>query len=195
MSGDLVRGKRAILIVLAAALAGMLLAGCNANTPEATPAGDANGLFQQGNAAFEVGNLAEAEQAFKQALEIDPTNAAYWTNLGVTYYSLGQLEDAEQAFLSGLEAEPDDAELHYLLGATYLQLDRMDDAQSNLEAATELDPDLPEPYFGLGALYQLQGDREEAIKAFERFLKVGPGQDPAAGPAAQATLEALQAGQ
>ena len=195
MSGDLVHSKRLILSGLAILLAAALLAGCNQSSPQTTPAGDAAALFQQGNAAFEAGNLAEAEQAFKQALAIDTTNAAYWTNLGVTYYSLGQLEDAEQAFQSGLATAPNDAELHYLLGATYLQMDRMDDAQSNLQAASELDPNLPEAYYGLGALYQLQGKRADAIKAFERFLEIGPGQDPAAVPAAGATLEALQAGQ
>ena len=179
--------------LLVAVLTVFVLASCGQS--DATPESSADAFFQQGNAAFDEGNLAEAEQAFKQALEIDGANAAYWTNLGVTYYSLGQLNDAEQAFLSGLTAEPDDAELHYLLGATYLQLDRLDDAQTNLQAASDLDPSLAEPYFGLGALYQLQGKRADAIKAFERFLEVGPGQDPGAAPAAQATLEALKAGQ
>lgn len=176
-------------------LAALLISAALARCTQAKPAGSADALFQQGNAAFEQGNLAEAEQAFKQALEIDNTNAAYWTNLGVTYYSLGQLADAEQAFMNGLAAEPDDAELHYLLGATYLQLDRLDDAQSNLQTATELDPNLAEPYYGLGALYQLQGKRADAIQAFERFLEIGTGQDPAAAPAAQATLQALKTGQ
>lgn len=193
MSGLRTVGRRSAAGWLAVALTVALLAGCGQAAP--TPAGSADALFQQGNTAFDQGNLAEAEQAFKQALEIDSANVAYWTNLGVTYYSLGQLADAEQAFKSGLATATDDAELHYLLGATYLQLDRLDDAQSNLLTATELNPDLAEPYFGLGALYQLQGKREDAIKAFERFLEIGPGQDPAAAPAAQATLEALKTGQ
>ena len=193
MIASLVKPGRITAGLLVAVLAVVILAGCGQADP--TPQASAEALFEQGNAAIEQGNLAEAEQAFKQALELDGTNAAYLTNLGVTYYSLGQLNDAEQAFISGLAAEPDDAELHYLLGATYLQLDRLDEAQSNLEAANKLDPNLAEPYFGLGALYQLQGNRAEAIKAFERFLEVGPGQDPAAAPAAQATLEALKAGQ
>ncbi len=193
MTGFLVTRAKFTAGLLAAIVAVFVLAGCGQATP--TPEASADTYFQQGNAAFDQGNLAEAEQAFRQALAIDGANAAYWTNLGVTYYSLGQLDDAEQAFISGLVAAPDDAELHYLLGATYLQLERLDDAQTNMQTATELDPSLAEPYFGLGALYQLQGKRAEAIKAFERFLEIGPGQDPAAAPAAQATLEALKAGQ
>jgi tetratricopeptide (TPR) repeat protein len=62
------------------------------------------------------------------------------------------------------------------------------------EMALELDPNLPEVYYGLGVIYKLQGEREKAIEAFERFLEVGPGQDPQAKIEAERQLEDLKRG-
>ena len=81
------------------------------------------------------------------------------------------------------------------MGVVAIQFEQLSEAETYLTRANQLNPALPEPYFGLGVLYRLQGQREQAIAAFETFLKIGPGQDPAAIPVAQAELEALRAGQ
>ena len=152
-------------------------------------------LFAQGNTFSAAGQFDEAEAAYKQAIAIDPNKASYWQNLGVTYYQLQRLSDAEQSLKTGLQLAPDDAQLNYLLGIIYLQMARYSDSGVYLLKANELDPNLPEPYYGLGVLYRQQGKRDEAIRAFERFLELGPGQDPSAIPNAQAELDALRAGQ
>lgn len=152
-------------------------------------------LFAQANAYSAEGKWAEAEAAYRQAIAIDPNKASYWQNLGVTYYQMQRLPDSEQSLQSGLKLAPGDAQLNYLLGVVYLQQARFDEASTYLLKANQLDPNLPEPYYGLGALYKQQGKRDEAIQAFERFLELGPGQDPNAVPSAKAEIEALQAGQ
>ena len=152
-------------------------------------------LFAQGNTLSAAGQFAEAEAAYRQAIAIDPNKASYWQNLGVTYYQLQRLSDAEQSLKTGLQLTPNDAQLNYLLGIVYLQMARYSDSGVYLLKANQLDPNLPEPYYGLGALYKQQGKRDEAIRAFERFLELGPGQDPGAIPNAQAELDALRAGQ
>jgi tetratricopeptide (TPR) repeat protein len=162
-------------------------------TPSAA-LGTGDDYFRQGNELSSAGRYAEAESAYRQAIAIDPNKAAYWHNLGVTYYQLQRLQDAERSLKSGLQLAPDDAQLNYLLGIVYLQLMRYDDSGDYLLKANELDPTLPEPYYGLGALYKQQGKREEAIQAFEKFLEIGPGQDADAVPNAQAELDALRAG-
>jgi tetratricopeptide (TPR) repeat protein len=166
--------------------------------PPSTPGaalGTGDDYFRQGNELSSAGRYAEAESAYRQAIAIDPNKAAYWHNLGVTYYQMQRLQDAEQSLKAGLELAPDDAQLNYLVGIVYLQLMRYDESGDYLLKANELDPTLPEPYYGLGALYRQLGQREEAIKAFETFLEIGPGQDPNAIPNAQAELDALRAGQ
>jgi len=69
---------------------------------------------------------------------------------------------------------------------------RMDEAVKEFQTALEYDPDLPEAHFGLGTVYKLQGNKEEAIGAFERFLELGPAQDPQAQVEAERQLRELK---
>lgn len=186
--------------VLLALLAALLLAACNsgASGPGATAAPtaglSAQAYFEQGNALYEQGELQAAVDAYRQAATLDEQNVGYWHNLGVAYYSLNALDDARTSFQRGLALAPDDAELNYLMGVVSIQVEALDEAETYLTRANQLDPALPEPYFGLGVLYRLLGQREQAIRAFETFLEIGPGQDAAAMPVAEQELEALRAG-
>jgi superkiller protein 3 len=187
----------ALRLVLGVLLAVAFLAACASETPTATPPPQlsAQEYFDQGNALYEQGDLQAAVSAYREAVALDGQNAGYWHNLGVAHYSLNQLNEASNSFQRGLALAPDDAELNYLMGVVSIQFDQLGEAETYLTRANQLNPDLPEPYFGFGVLYRLQGQREQAIAAFETFLELGPGQDPAAVPIAQAELEALRAGQ
>jgi tetratricopeptide (TPR) repeat protein len=181
----------------------LALGACNQTAPATPPAavdaspapGQADDLFAQGNALSAQGKFDEAEAAYRRAIAMDPNKASYWQNLAVTYYQLQRLSDAEQSLQSGLKLAPNDAQLNYLLGVVYLQQARFDDAGVYLLKANAADPALPEPYYGLGVLYKQQGKRAEAIASFEKFLELGPGQDPAAVPNARAELAELKSGQ
>ena len=198
---------RRSLVVLCFLVALLLLTGCSKDktTPGPSPASivtaagsgaqSAEDYFRQGNTLYAQGNLSEAEQAYKQALALEPNRPEVYTNLGVTYYSMGRLDDAIDSYQTGLKYAPNDAELLYLLGAAYLQQGRLDEAREALLKANQADPNLGEPYYGLGVLYKLEGKREEAIAAFEKFLEIGPAQDPRAIDEAQRELEELRAGQ
>jgi superkiller protein 3 len=191
------RGAHVLRVVLGVLLTGVLLAACASQAPTATPAPQlsAQEYFDQGNALYEQGDLQAAVSAYREAVALDDQNAGYWHNLGVTFYSLNQLDEASNSFQRGLALAPDDAELNYLMGVVSIQFEQLGEAETYLTRANQLNPALPEPYFGLGVLYRLQGQRDQAIAAFETFLELGPGQDPAAIPMAQAELEALRAGQ
>lgn len=187
-------------LTLMALLAALLLAGCagSSQTPTAAapaPRLSAQEYFDQGNVLYEQGDLQGAANAFREATALDDQDVGYWHNLGVAYYGLNALEDARTSFQRGLALAPDDAQLNYLMGVVSIQFDQLSEAESYLTRANQLNPELPEPYFGLGVLYRLQGQREQAMAAFETFLKIGPGQDPAAMPVAESELEALRAGQ
>lgn len=198
--------RRSTLILLAAMAWLALLGGCSKGDgavsgtsappqPPVPTSRTADDLFRQGNQFYSQGNLAAAEQAYRQALALDPNRSDVYTNLGVTYYMMGRLDDAIDSYLAGLKLAPDDAELNYLLGAAYLQQSRLDEAREALLKANRADPNLGEPYYGLGVLYKLEGKREEAIAAFEKFLEIGPAQDPRAIEEAKRELQELRAGQ
>ena len=154
--------------------------------------GSAAAQFGLGNVLVRLGKLADAESAYKAALAADPGMIAAHANLGVTYYQMGQLAKAADEFTAALKVNPNDAATTYLLGAVRLQENNVSEAEKLLLKARDLDPKLPEAYYGLGALYKLKGQKAEAIAAFEKFLEIGPGQDPQAMEYAKNELKALK---
>jgi tetratricopeptide (TPR) repeat protein len=152
----------------------------------------ARAQFGLGNVYVRLGRLAEAEQSFKAALASDPKLAAAQANLGVVYYQTGQLAQAGAAFEAALRLEPEDAATLYLLAAVRLQENNLAEAEKLLMRARDRKPDLPEVYYGLGVLYRLKGQKNDAIAAFEKFLAIGPGQDPSAMDFARQELQQLK---
>ena len=152
----------------------------------------ARARFGLGNVYVRLDRLSEAEQAFKAATAIDPQMAAAQANLGVVYYQLGQLGQAATALQDALRVEPDDPSTLYLLAAVRLQESNLAEAEKLLVQARDRKPDLPEVYYGLGVLYRLKGQKDDAIQAFEKFLSLGPSQDPTAADNARQELKQLR---
>jgi len=149
--------------------------------------------FGLGNVYVRLNRLPEAEQAFKAAIANDPKMAGARANLGVVYYQLGQLGQAATALQEALRIEPDDPSTLYLLAAVRLQENNLAEAEKLLVQARDRKPDLPEVYYGLGVLYRLKGQKDDAIQAFEKFLSLGPSQDPTAADYARQELKQLKA--
>jgi len=126
-------------------------------------------------------------------LDLDPGMVAARTNLGVAYYQMGQLSKAAEVFSEALKLDPNDAKTLYLAAVVRLQENKLSDAEQLLIKAQTSDPKLPEVYYGLGVLYRLKGQKQDAISAFEKFLAIGPGQDPGAMDHARQELESLRA--
>jgi tetratricopeptide (TPR) repeat protein len=153
----------------------------------------ARAQFGLGNVLVRQSRFPEAEKAYSAALELDPGMVAARTNLGVAYYQMGQLGKAAEAFSTALELDPNDAKTLYLAAVVRLQQNELSEAEQLLTKAQTADPNLPEVYYGLGVLYRLKGQNKDAITAFEKFLEIGPGQDPGATDHARQELESLKA--
>jgi tetratricopeptide (TPR) repeat protein len=63
--------------------------------------------------------LAEAEAAFKAALELKPGNAVAGNELGIVERKLGKFAEAEAAYQRTIAAEPNYAPAHLNLGVLY----------------------------------------------------------------------------
>jgi tetratricopeptide (TPR) repeat protein len=156
--------------------------------------------FRLGTAWARAQLLVPAEIAFQQAIALDDRYVDAHANLGVVYYQMGRLSDALSEYDAALAVSPNDADVHYNKGAAYvqqaLQVSPPDEALLNqgineLQRTLEINPDLPQVHFSLGVVYANQGQNQEAISEFQRFLELDDGSDPEATSSAQEYLTKL----
>lgn len=73
-------------------------------------------LRRQGNECLAAGNLAEAEQFYRQGVAADPKDAACHSNLGYVLYEQGRRADAEESLERAVKLDQSDYDAYYLLG-------------------------------------------------------------------------------
>jgi tetratricopeptide (TPR) repeat protein len=66
-----------------------------------------------------LGDFAEAERAYREALRRDPKNNVAWSELGDLYRKLNRWEEAIEAYRQALHLKPDLATAHHGLEAVY----------------------------------------------------------------------------
>lgn len=71
-----------------------------------------------------AGQFDQAVQHFKQVLDLDPSNAMTWANLGVTLEAMGDDAAAETAAKQALVFEPRSPTANYLLGTLLLRQEK-----------------------------------------------------------------------
>src|SRR5262249_41551835 len=95
------------------------------------------------------GGFERAEAAYRRAIELDPTLANAFTNLGNLVYRRGRFEEAENLYIRALQVDPDQPEAFYNLG--FLLYDRGDAAAAalNFRRALRSDPAFADAHFNL----------------------------------------------
>ncbi|MFO1264398.1 MAG: tetratricopeptide repeat protein [Rhodoferax sp.] len=73
-------------------------------------------LRRLGNECLAAGNLAEAEQYYRQGVAADPKDAACHSNLGYVLYEQGHRADAEESLEHAVKLDQSDYDAYYLLG-------------------------------------------------------------------------------
>ena len=69
-----------------------------------------------GNLLMLVPQAAEAEAAYRKAIELDPNKASALFNLGLLLQQRGELREAEDLYQRAVKADPNHAWAHYQLG-------------------------------------------------------------------------------
>jgi tetratricopeptide (TPR) repeat protein len=80
-----------------------------------------------GDVYARMNKLAEAQQEFQKAAELNPAGAAqYYFNLGAVMYNIGKMDEAAAAFKKATEIDPNHAEAHYWEGLALMGKATMD---------------------------------------------------------------------
>jgi tetratricopeptide (TPR) repeat protein len=99
----------------------------------------------------------DAEAAFQEAIELDPTDAAGYEQLARLYAKTSRLNEAVTTYEAAIKARPEDPNLHYFLGTLYSFGGAQDKAIERYEDAIKYGPDLAYPKNDLAYIYAESG--------------------------------------
>ncbi|HEY7251262.1 MAG TPA: tetratricopeptide repeat protein [Methylomirabilota bacterium] len=130
-----------------------------------------------GAVLLNVGRYPDAQAEFQKAVELDPTYADAFHNLGSAYAEQAKWEDAILAYRKALAqtiyASPENT--YNNLGYAYWALDRRKEAEEAFRSALQLEPKLVPSHFWLGVILEKDGRKDEARLHFQAARDLEPG--------------------
>lgn len=124
-----------------------------------------------------AGRLAEAEAAYRAALQEAPGHPAVLHNLGVVAAARGDHAGALDLFDQVIAAEPAYAAAHYNRAVALRNLGRTSDAVAAFSRTAALDPGHYEAHRALGFLWLELGNRGRSLDHFARTYELRRGED------------------
>ena len=103
-----------------------------------------------------------------------PNKFRPWYNLGSELGKTGQFAEAELALNRALNVRLDHSMAHNQLGNVYLLTGRQPQAFVHYQYAVQYGPKNLEAIFNLATQYDARGERAEAVRLFEQFIKLAP---------------------
>jgi serine/threonine protein kinase/tetratricopeptide (TPR) repeat protein len=121
-----------------------------------------------------LGKLDEAIVEYREALALDPKEAAVHNNLGNALRDKHDLDGAIACHKKALELDPKVAPAHNNLGATLEDRGRLDEAIAEYREALALDPKEAAVHSNLGNALGAKGDLDGAIACYQKALELDP---------------------
>jgi tetratricopeptide (TPR) repeat protein len=135
----------------------------------------AESYFNIGLANFYLKQYREAESAYRQAIKLDPYNAAdaYYA-LGLNYRDWGQFDDEVVAYKNVIRLRPDYANAYDRLGQRYLQLKKYPESIEAFRQLSMLKPGDANAQNNLGEAYAAATRNDEAVETFRQAIRLKP---------------------
>lgn len=141
-----------------------------------------------GSALLQKGEVDGAIAQFKDALAVDPNDAAACYNLGNALLQNGKADEAIAQFKAAVKLDPKNAMAHYNLGNALLQVGQMEAASSQLQQALKLGLADGNTFFNLGNGFLQAGRVDEAISWYQQALAMDSNNAAVHGNLANALL-------
>ncbi|HEY9601657.1 MAG TPA: tetratricopeptide repeat protein, partial [Allocoleopsis sp.] len=146
------------------------------------------GLFkaiqEQQNSAdlyFYLGNILRknylhiAILSYKMAIDIEPSSAELYLNLGKALAGDEKFDEAIASYQKALHLQADSAELYLNLGKAWAGKGNFDQAIASYQKALSINPDWSEGYCYLGNALSTIGKWNGAIACYKKTLELHPG--------------------
>ena len=150
-----------------------LLEGITAHSPSA--------VLQDllGDAYTQTHDLAKAEEAYRKAMELDPSEPSHQRGLGQTLLAEEKYSEALKIYQKLSDVMPDDSDVYLRIAQIFRELHQLDKAEENLVKARQYAPGSLEVMYNEAMLYQAQGRYDDAIRVLSDAVTGIKGQSPA----------------
>ncbi len=118
--------------------------------------------------------LTEAEQGYRQILEVQPKHPDALYGLGVLMNQKDEYETAENLLKSLLQVEPNSIKAWFSLGNLHQAQGQFSEAVEAYHQVLALQPNAPDVYNNLGYAMQQQSKWEDAIACYQKALELKP---------------------
>ena len=132
--------------------------------------------------AEETGEKMRAVRLYQEILEVDPTYAAAYINLGTINFHLRQYAKAEELYRRATEADPGYVLAFFDLGNVLDELHRLDESIVAYLQAVSLSPRYADAHYNLALAYERKGESRPALRHWEAYIRLdrsGPWADHA----------------
>lgn len=119
----------------------------------------------------------EAIASYKKCVELDPTHAAAYINLGTLYYNLHDYVLAEHHYRKAIEVDPRYALAYFDLANVLDETGRLNDAMKAYQSAISLAPTYADAHYNLALTYEKARQPRKALQhwqAYARLDTLGP---------------------
>jgi tetratricopeptide (TPR) repeat protein len=135
----------------------------------------AESFFNIGLANYYLKQYREAAEAYRQAIKLDPYNAAdaYYA-VGLVYRDWGKADDEIQAYRQAIRLRPDYVSAFERLGARYLKSKKYGEAIESFKQVATLKPGDPGAQNNIGEAYMEMGKSAEALEPLRQAIRLKP---------------------
>jgi len=124
--------------------------------------------------SHQAGNLHQAEQLYRQILQVQPEHADAHHLLGVLAYQMGRYHQAIASIRHALTMNPNAAVYYTNLGAAHAALGQIDEAIGSYHEALRRQPDNAGTCNNLAVALERHGKLDEAVRYCRQALRLQP---------------------
>lgn len=135
---------------------------------------DADRAFALGLTHHQAGRLKDAEELYREALDLVPTHADSLHLYGVLRAQSGDFTLAADLVERALAVQPENADVWCNLGAIYRRAGDLGRATQMLTHAIQLDPNLADAHNNLGNVLHTQRRWQDALACYQKALQLAP---------------------
>ncbi|HVB29736.1 MAG TPA: DUF3857 domain-containing protein [Terriglobia bacterium] len=148
------------------------LTGPQASVPSANP--EALKVLAQAEQAFQLQDLAAAQDSLQQALRLDPNLERAWVGMAVVHFARNENEEGLAALHKAIALNPKDSMPYQVMARVLKHFGRTQEAIETLRELLKQVPDQREAQVELGSMLLDQKNYSEAVQLLEAAVKSDP---------------------